>query len=148
MIENTITYYESVNVDFTNLIVLEKNNVYDQNFKETTLFEALNYCSNANRKKLFNELAYLLYDIDPSYGYGEFEDILIKIKNSKNYKERRKTVKQVKYFSSNFIVSGIGYVVLDIDFKSMKIISYNRLKGLKSNIINYFEEHNSSVFLV
>lgn len=148
MIENSITYYESVNVDFTNLTIHEKNNVYDQNFKETTLFEVLNYCANSDRKKLFNQLAYLLYDIDPSYGYNEFEDILILIKNSKNYKEKRKTVKQVKYFSNDFISSGIGYIILDIDFKSIKTISNNYLTSIKSKIINYFEEHESSVFLV
>ncbi len=141
--------YESVNFDFTNHPILTKQNVYEKKWSSTTLIDALHYCQNPEHQSLQKQLANLMYDIDPSYGVYDIDDIKITLKDTKGYKEsRRSQLKLVKYFSSNQVGSEKGYVIIDIDFKIIKELFRSRLDNLKSKIISYYEEHNASVFLV
>lgn len=142
-------HYESVNFDFTNQPILTKNNVYENRWSNTTLFDFLQYSQNPDHQTQRTHIASLLYDIDPSFGGYDYDDIKIICKDKEAYKNyRRSHLNLVKYFPSNQNGSKKGLVIIDIDFKNIKGLFLSRLDNLKSKIIRYFEEHNASVFLV
>lgn len=148
--EKEITlHYESVNFDFTNQPILTKNNVYEKRWSNTTLFDFLQYSQNPDHQTQRKHIASLLYDIDPSFGGYDCDDIKIICKDKEAYKNyRRSHLILVKYFPSNQNGSKKGLVIIDIDFKNIKGLFLSRLDNLKSKIIRYFEEHHASVFLV
>ena len=141
--------YESVNYDFTYHPILFKQNAYKPRWINTTLIDFLRYSQNPAHQTQRKHIASLLYDIDPSFGVYDYDDVKITLKDKVAYRNyRRSHLNLVKYFPSNQNGLKKGFVIIDIDFKIDKEFFLNRLNNFKSKIIGYFEEHNASVFLV
>lgn len=149
--DNTVKLnYENVNLDFTDFPVLVKGNVFEKDWQQITLFQALNLCQTEKYKELRKRLSASLYRTDPNCGYWntDFDLVRIELKNNRQYKEiRRKESIIVKYFPLKHIGSKNGIVVLDVDFKVYKSLYLDQVNNYKSLILDYFKMHDASVFI-
>lgn len=146
-----MTHFKQIQFDYTNFPVLTKKNAYESEWRQETLIEALKVGQTEEYRSLRRKLIKSLYSLDPSIGYwtAEYDHVKIDLKNARQYKEiRRRELKLVKYFPTENIELGYGIVVLDIDFKVYKSLFLDQVNSYKTRIINYFETHPASVFLI
>lgn len=146
-----MAHFKQIEFDYANFPVLTKRNAYDPEWRQETLIQSLRLGKTEGHRSLCRKLTKSLYHIDPDIGYwtSEYDIIQIRLKNPNKYKEiRRRELKLVKYFPGENIVLGYGIVVLDIDFKVYKSLFLDQLNSYKTSIIDYFETHPASVFLI
>ncbi len=146
-----MTHFKQIQFDYTNFPVLTKRNAYDPEWRQETLIQSLQFGRTEEYRTLRSKLTNSLYRLDPDIGYwtAEYDHVKIDLKNTRQYKEiRKRELQLVKYFPSENIVLGYGIVVLDIDFKVYKSLFMDQVNSFKTRIINYFETHPASVFLV
>lgn len=141
-------------IDYSNLLVQIRNNVYSNERSEIPLNQVLGLASQREHYEKCSSLAPLLYGFE-MVGTGEIETpLLYKRKSIERYRQEKRNVipvvnyanKPVNQDQTQWIPNPI--VVLDIDFKAdLGWLEGTRIDHLKNKITNFFNQEKSAVFL-